>query len=124
MTADPLTHLKTLGLEPGASREEVKKAYRDLSKVWHPDRFTEDPALQKKAGENLQAINDAYKRLQSYEPLPEAGLDRDEQPRPIGRKMGERVLQPRKRFNPSERLPLVMAIVAILVVVLLILTAI
>jgi preprotein translocase subunit Sec63 len=124
MTADPLTHLKTLGLESGASREEVKKAFRDLSKVWHPDRFAEDPALQKKAGEKLQAINDAYKRLQDYEPLPDSGPQVDGGRQPIGRKMGERVLQPRKRFNPSERLPLVMAFVAILVVVLLILTAI
>ncbi len=123
MTADPLTHLKTLGLESGASREEVKKAYRDLSKVWHPDRFAEDPALQKKAGEKLQAINDAYKCLQSYEPQLDAGPQTDGRRPPIGRKMGERVLQPRKRFNPSERLPLVMAIVAIVVVVLLLLTA-
>jgi len=123
MTADPQTHLKTLGLELGASREDVKKAYRDLSKVWHPDRFTEDPALQQKAEEQLKSINDAYQHLQSYEPPPDAGPQTDGRHPPLGRKMGERVLQPRKRFNPSERLPLVMAIVAILVVFLLILTA-
>jgi preprotein translocase subunit Sec63 len=123
MTADPQTHLKALGLEFGASRDDVKKAYRDLSKVWHPDRFAEDPNLQQKAGEQLKAINEAYQQLKSYEPqrdaVPVAGGTRP----PVGRKMGERVLQPRKRFNPSERLPLVMAIVAVLVVFLLILTA-
>ena len=123
MTTDPLHHLKTLGLDLGASREDVKKAYRDLSKVWHPDRFAEDPTLQQKAGEQLKAINDAYRHLQSYEPAPDAGPQLAERRPPLGRKMDERVLRPRKRFNPSERLPLVMAIVAIVVVVLLFLTA-
>ena len=123
MTADPLTHLKTLGLELGASREDVKKAYRDLSKVWHPDRFTEDPALQQKAGEQLKAINDAYQHLKFYEPQLDAGFQPESGRPPPGRRMDERVLRPRKRFNPSDRLPLVMAIVAVLVVLLLILTA-
>ena len=100
----------------------MKKAYRDLSKVWHPDRFAEDPTLQIKAEEQLKAINQAYRNLQEYEPSPElapaAGIGRP----PIGRAMGERVLRPRMRFNPTERLPLVMTIVAIIVVLLLVLT--
>jgi len=28
-----------LGLEPGASQAQVKRAYRQLVKIWHPDRF-------------------------------------------------------------------------------------
>ena len=83
-----------------------------------------DHAAELSRLEKLQAINDAYKRLESYEPLPDAGPQVDGGRQPIGRKTGERILQPRKRFNPSERLPLVMAVVAIFVVVLLILTAI
>ncbi|HYO75877.1 MAG TPA: J domain-containing protein, partial [Thermoanaerobaculia bacterium] len=27
-----------LDLRPGASEEELKRAHRDLAKVWHPDR--------------------------------------------------------------------------------------
>jgi hypothetical protein len=34
-------HYAILGLPPGASREEVKKAYRNLSKQYHPDRLGE-----------------------------------------------------------------------------------
>jgi hypothetical protein len=58
-------YYKVLGLEPGASPEEVKQAYRDLIKVWHPDRFAHDLRLQEKAQEKLKEINEAYDRLQS-----------------------------------------------------------
>ena len=123
MTPDPLPYLEKLGLEPGASREDVKKAYRDLSKVWHPDRFSEDPALQKKAEEQLKAINDAYNHLESYEPSFDP-LTRASDVRPaVGRPIGERVLRPRIKFNPTERLPFVMVIIAIVVALLLVLTA-
>ncbi len=52
-----------LDLDPSASPAEVQQAYRDLVKVWHPDRFAHDSRLQRKAHVKLQAINDAYARL-------------------------------------------------------------
>jgi curved DNA-binding protein CbpA len=54
-----------LALEPGATAAEIKEAYRDLVKVWHPDRFGHDPRLRRKAEEKLHEINDAYRVLQS-----------------------------------------------------------
>ena len=57
---------EVFGVEPGATPEQVKLAYRDLVKVWHPDRFAHDPRLQRKAEEKLKQINEAYERLQSY----------------------------------------------------------
>ncbi|MFL6227527.1 MAG: DnaJ domain-containing protein [Pyrinomonadaceae bacterium] len=57
--------LEVLGLDPHASAQEIKAAYRDLAKVWHPDRFAHDPRLQQKAQEKLKEINDAYQRLVS-----------------------------------------------------------
>lgn len=54
-----------LGLRPDASEQEVKNAYRDLAKVWHPDRFAHDPRLQQKAQEKLKEINEAYEALNS-----------------------------------------------------------
>ncbi|HEY0591820.1 MAG TPA: J domain-containing protein [Thermoanaerobaculia bacterium] len=47
-------------LTPTASDEEVRRAWRDLTKVWHPDRFAHDAGLQQKAQEKLKAINEAY----------------------------------------------------------------
>src|SRR5206468_12238720 len=38
--------LDVLALRPGASALEIKGAYRDLVKVWHPDRFGSDPRLR------------------------------------------------------------------------------
>ena len=52
-----------LGVRPGVSVRELKSAYRDLAKVWHPDRFAHDPRLQQKAQEKLKEINDAYEQL-------------------------------------------------------------
>lgn len=59
---------ETLGLRPGATREELKTAYRDMAKVWHPDRFAHDPRLQSMAQEKLKEINEAYKQLTSPRP--------------------------------------------------------
>ena len=57
--------IEILGLKPGASEEEVNQAYRDLVNVWHPDRFTDNQRLQKKAEEKLKEINAAYEYIKS-----------------------------------------------------------
>ena len=59
-----------LGVDPGATPEELKKAYRNLVKNWHPDRFLHNPTLQRKAEEKLREINEAYDRLQSLNSIP------------------------------------------------------
>ncbi|MDB4797130.1 ankyrin repeat domain-containing protein [bacterium] len=58
--------LELLEIEEGASLSELKTAYRTLTKVWHPDRFSHDEELRKKADEKLAKINLAYKRLTKY----------------------------------------------------------
>jgi hypothetical protein len=44
---------------------DVKKAYRILVKVWHPDRFKGDETLKMSAQQKLQNINAAYTLLTS-----------------------------------------------------------
>ena len=34
-----------LGVNMEASEQEIKEAYKNLVKVWHPDRFSHDPKL-------------------------------------------------------------------------------
>lgn len=57
---------RVLGLELGASWEEVNQAYKDLAFIWHPDRIPNDnPRLQEKAEEKLKEINHARDQLRS-----------------------------------------------------------
>ncbi|NJL40033.1 MAG: DnaJ domain-containing protein [Leptolyngbyaceae cyanobacterium RM2_2_4] len=64
-------YYQILDLSPGASKHEVKQAYKDLIVVWHPDRFTHNPRLQQKAQEKVKEINAAYTFLKSYDSVPE-----------------------------------------------------
>lgn len=66
MTSEINRCYRALELEPGASLEQVKQAWRELVKVWHPDRFPNDVKLQRKAQERLKEINLAYEQLQEY----------------------------------------------------------
>ena len=60
-------HYKVLGLEPGASLEEVNQAYKDLVFIWHPDRVPQDnERLVKKSVAKIQQINEARDSLRQY----------------------------------------------------------
>lgn len=57
-------YYRLLGLEPGASHEEINQAYKDLAFIWHPDRIPKDnQRLQHKAQEKLKEINQARDHL-------------------------------------------------------------
>jgi hypothetical protein len=51
---------RVLGLERWASDKDLKQRYRDLARVWHPDRFAEDARMQARAEEELKTINAAF----------------------------------------------------------------
>ena len=53
---------EVLGVRRGASEDEIKKAYRDLVKQYHPDRYKGNP-LENLAEEKMQEINEAYSTL-------------------------------------------------------------
>lgn len=55
-----------LEIRRGASPEEIKRAYRDMAQVWHPDRYSHNPRLRAKAEEKLKNINEAYQRLSAH----------------------------------------------------------
>jgi DnaJ like chaperone protein len=55
-----------LGLEPGASTDEVRAAYRKLVKAYHPDRHMADgtpPEFIRVAEDRMAAINAAYAKI-------------------------------------------------------------
>ena len=48
-----------LGVAPSASDDEVKKAYRELARKYHPDNYHDNP-LADLASEKMKEINEAY----------------------------------------------------------------
>lgn len=50
---------KVLGVDPSASDDEVKKAYRELARKYHPDNYQNNP-LADLAEEKMKEINEAY----------------------------------------------------------------
>ncbi|MDD2483427.1 MAG: DnaJ domain-containing protein [Eubacteriales bacterium] len=53
---------EVLGIKEGATKEEIKAAYREQVKKYHPDRHQDNP-LYELAEEKLQEINEAYETL-------------------------------------------------------------
>lgn len=60
------SYYEILGIKASASKEEIKKAYKDLLNVWNPERFSNEPSLQQKAREKIKEIDDAYEKLILY----------------------------------------------------------
>ena len=58
---------KILELENGASFDDARKAYKDMVKVWHPDRFAGNPRLRDKANEKLKELNLAYGEIRKLQ---------------------------------------------------------
>lgn len=48
-----------LGVSPSASDQEVKQAYRELARKYHPDNYQDNP-LADLAEEKMKEINEAY----------------------------------------------------------------
>ena len=52
-----------LGVSENATDEEIKKAYRDLVRKYHPDKYVDNP-LADVAAEKMKDINAAYDQIQ------------------------------------------------------------
>ena len=66
-----------LGVQKGASDDELKKAYRKLAMKYHPDRNSDDPNAPdkfKEASEAYEVLSDNTKRS-SYDQFGHDGVD-------------------------------------------------
>ena len=63
-TSNRSRYYRILGLKDGASQEEIKKAYHQLAKEHHPDKFVNASDSEKKFHESkMKEINEAYENL-------------------------------------------------------------
>lgn len=63
---------QVLGVPSTATDEEVKKAYRDLARKYHPDNYHDNP-LADLAQERMKEINEAYEAVQSQRKAQRSG---------------------------------------------------
>lgn len=56
---------QALGLEPGTAFDTIKRRYRRLALVWHPDRMSSADA-KREAEEELKKINNTFEKLKKH----------------------------------------------------------
>lgn len=54
---------QVLGVSPSATDEQIKSAYRELARKYHPDNYVNNP-LADLAQEKMKEINEAYDQIQ------------------------------------------------------------
>ena len=54
---------QVLGVSPSATDEQIKTAYRELARKYHPDNYANNP-LADLAQEKMKEINEAYDQIQ------------------------------------------------------------
>ncbi len=70
-------YYEVLGLQKGASEDEIKKAYRKMAKKYHPDLNPDDKQAEirfKEANEAYEVLSDAQKKAR-YDQYGHAGVD-------------------------------------------------
>ena len=53
---------KVLGISPNATDDEVKKAYKELSRKYHPDAYVNNP-LANLAEDKFKEVQEAYTQI-------------------------------------------------------------
>lgn len=75
--ADKRDYYEVLGIQKGASEDEIKKAYKKKAREYHPDLHPDDPTCEEK----MKEVNEAYEILSSpekksnYDQFGHAGVD-------------------------------------------------
>ncbi len=63
-SSDLKRQFQILGLDPAASNEEIKRRFRQLAKMYHPDR-QQNPEMAQEAQEHFRIILAAYEKIKA-----------------------------------------------------------
>ena len=63
---DLVSCYQILGLQPGASLDAVRRAYKRLVRLWHPDQYMHDESMRRTAERHMKLINTAHKTLVGF----------------------------------------------------------
>ena len=75
---------KVLGVTPQTSDDDVKRAYRELARKYHPDNYVNNP-LADLAETRMKEINEAYDMIMNERRNPAGGSSGQQQSYEIGR---------------------------------------
>lgn len=56
-------YFRELDLSASSSIPDIRRSYRDLAQIWHPDRFQHNDRLREKAENRFKKITEAYEWL-------------------------------------------------------------
>ena len=87
-------YYKVLGVTRDADEREIKKAYRKLTKIYHPDKASANNMTPEDAQKKMSAVNEAYEVLS--DPELKERFDRGDDPNDNEQKQGH----PFQQGNP------------------------
>jgi hypothetical protein len=95
-------YYQLLGLSPGASETEIKRAYRKLAMHYHPDK---NPSPE--AADRFIALTEAYEILTNQRPTPAASMPRRTSTTPVNpeelkKEQEERMRAARERYARKQ----------------------
>ena len=97
-------YFKILELDIQASKEDVKKAFSELSHIWHPDNYMGKPSnIQDRATRKFKKISTAYQILNEYLGGEDSDSDAEEKKK-AEQERREREEKERKQREENERL--------------------
>ena len=98
-------YFKILDLDIGASKEDVKKAFRELSHIWHPDNHMgKSSNVQNRATEKFKEITNAYQVLKEHLSTEDKkGNEQDQRKREGEERKQREENERRKREEESKR---------------------
>lgn len=60
-------HCEVLEVVPGTPMPEIERSFRELIKVWHPDRFLDNPALQIRATRKTSELTRSFQWIRKHD---------------------------------------------------------